>query len=604
MPGEILPLMFKVMRTVWRWRVQHFLLIWTAMTVLWASCTALAVWRSAPAIGRGEPAVHETNARTQPSMGYSSWMALTLLVLFLACYMVLLLKGENFAYYDNWLLTRFSLSGVNFPPPIWPQEGRFFPLAHQEFNLIQHFTKSLIGYHIVPMIQLLILSCTLLVLDKQLTVKARAGLAVLVLVTPGFVIGFGGLIYPERNIVFCLVCLLLFVKRLEESQRIGWAIAAVVSAQIMIYEKETAFLLVLGLAIGGLVFGYWKQQTEVSKNHLLQRKENRLYTCLALLTIPFLLYYLAAMNLRSNVHYNADTRLTFLSTAISYITLDLLAWLFAIFFFGRAYRILQRRTLASPFWDGVALGGVLCFAAYLYLGLSSAYYLAPVNLIAVLYVGRFLVLAWTQTRLWPRIAIGSLCTIVLLQNLALSAICLYQRKNLLHAKAAISQILIDRYRAGQLHSLFFPFADPYVVHEFAAYLSYRGVPIEEAATEFAGSGRAVRLSARSIQKDSRCVEWFTFLCHARSQPEKGDLVIVLPDDSASFADALPYRSPNELVFSYQPRPEILHALGPINRRIHIASHLFYPYGFELQGSWPQEELPDRWLDASIAESGR
>lgn len=603
MPGEFLPVVFKVMRAVWRWRVQHFFLIWAAMTVVWASCTALAVWRSGAVPSQGQPAFATAAPRIQLSAAYKSWVVLALLVLFLTCYVAVLLSGENFAYYDNWLLTRFSLRGVDFPPPIWPREGRFFPLGHQEFNLIQHFTKSLLGYYFLPVVQLLILCCALLILDKQLSIKARVGLVVLLLVTPGFVISFGGLIYPERDIVFCLVCLLLFVKRFEESKRIGWAMAAVVSAQIMIYEKETGFLLVLGLAVGGLLFDCWKREGRFWEIYPLGSKANRLYACLTLLTMPFLLYYAATMNHRPMAHYNSDTRLTFLTTCMAYVKLDLLAWLFVVFLLRRSYRILQRRTVASPFWDGLALGGVLCFAAYVCLGLSSPYYLAPVNLIAILYVGRFLVLAWTQTCLWQRIAVASLCAIVLLQNIALSSICLYQRKNLLHAKAAIAQILVERYRAGQAVTLFFPFADPYVLNEFAAYLSYQGIPIEEATTEFPGAGRSVRMFARSIEKDSRCVEWLTFFCHAGNQPEKGDLVIVLPDDSASFADVLQYRRPDELVFSYQPRPEILHALGPIDRRIHIASHLFYPYGFDLQGSWPYGELPDRWLDASIAEWG-
>ena len=536
-------------------------------------------------------------------MLHSSWSALTLLVLFLACYIPLLLKWENFAYYDNWVLTGFSVRGVDFPPPIWPHEGRFFPLAYQDFNLIRHFTKSVIGYHALPMVQLLILSCILLILDKQLNIKERVFLIVLLLVTPGFVISFGGLVYPERNVVFCLVCLLLFVERFEKSHRTAWAVAAVVAAQIMIYEKETAFLLLLGFGIGGLVFGYRNQQQEICRIRLLRSKENRLYACLALLTIPFLLYYAAATDRHPKAYYNAEDRLTLLATCISYIKLDLLAWLFVIFLLGRAYQILRRRTVPSPFWDGLGLGGVLCFAAYLYLGLSSAYYLSPVNLIAILYIGRFIALGWTQTRLWQRIAVATLCAVVLIQSISLSAVCLFQRKNLLHAKAAIAQIVAERYKAGKAHSLFFPFASPYVLNEFAAYLSYRGIPVEAATTRFAAPNRTVIVFARSIEKDGPCLQWTTFLCRAGSQPATGDLVIVLPDDNASLADVLPYRGPNELVFTYHPKPEIPRAVRQIDRRIHIDPHLFSPYGFDLQGSWPHTEFPDRWLDASVAAWG-
>jgi hypothetical protein len=53
-------------------------------------------------------------------------------------------------------------------------------------------------------------------------------------------------------------------------------------------------------------------------------------------------------------------------------------------------------------WDGLAVGGVACFFGYLFLGMFSHYYLAPVDLIAVLYVGRFAILSWPSMHGWSR----------------------------------------------------------------------------------------------------------------------------------------------------------------------------------------------------------
>ena len=111
----------------------------------------------------------------------------------------------------------------------------------------------------MPILQLLILSCILLILDSELSIKARAGLVVLLLVTPGIVISFGDLIYSERNAVFCLACLLLSVKRFEQTQFIFWAVAAAISAQVMLYEKETAFLLLLGFVTGKIILTCWNR---------------------------------------------------------------------------------------------------------------------------------------------------------------------------------------------------------------------------------------------------------------------------------------------------------------------------------------------------------
>jgi hypothetical protein len=41
-----------------------------------------------------------------------------------------------------------------------------------------------------------------------------------------------------------------------------------------------------------------------------------------------------------------------------------------------------------------------------------------------------------------------------------------------------------------------------------------------------------------------------------SEPDRGDLVIVLPDAHASLAEASAYRQRGEPLFSYEPRPAI------------------------------------------------
>ena len=52
------------------------------------------------------------------------------------------------------MFTLITLKGHDITPPIWNGEGRFFPLGHQEFNLIRHFTNTVFGYHVLPIIQL------------------------------------------------------------------------------------------------------------------------------------------------------------------------------------------------------------------------------------------------------------------------------------------------------------------------------------------------------------------------------------------------------------------------------------------------------------------
>ena len=110
----------------------------------------------------------------------------------------------------------------------------------------------------------------------------------------------------------------------------------------------------------------------------------------------------------------------------------------------------------------------------------SAYYLAPVDLIAVLYVGRFVILSWGKRGLWSKAAIIALLCAVLFQDVTLSAFRMFERKNVIHGKAEIASAIKAHQQngTGKAQGIFFPFASPYRVKEFASYLNYLGVPME------------------------------------------------------------------------------------------------------------------------------
>lgn len=563
--------------------------IWIATAVTAAVSVARIVGQPTPLrVREAEKASIIRKPRYVSSRGAA--VALTLLALFLVCYIVLTLTWEDFAYSDNSIFTLYTLRGVDYRPPIWQHLGRFFPLGHQEFNLIRHFTGSVVGYHALPIVQLLVLCGILLMLDEELSITARAGLTACALVLPGIVISFGGLIYSERNVVLWLACLVLFIKRFEQTQAPAWAVCAVVSAQIMIYYKETAFLLLLGLAVGRLLLRCRNADQAGWDCERLRDKESRLDLCLASLAVLFLLNYAFAMLPRLHVRqYAHEYGLPAAEVVLAYVKLDLLAWLFVALGLGRAYLILRRRVPPSPLWDGLALGGMACFTAYLSLGLFSGYYLAPVDLIAVLYVGRFAILYWGQRSLGSKVAIMILLGAVLFQDVSLSAFRVFERKNVIHGKAEIAGVVKAQYQsgAGNGRRIFFPFASPYSVMEFAAYLSYRGVPVEGAPVASAGPNSVVLVS-KAVVNDGPCVVYASPVCHAGSDPDPGDLVIVLPDDDASLAETTPYRSGGQLLFSYEPCPRIPPWLYPLVARLHVASFAF-----------AHKKLPDRWLHASV-----
>ena len=425
----------EILRALWAMRPAHsFWQIWITITAAAAICVAVAVGRPA--------APRRQGATKRPINLIRTWRevetpgavaALTLLAVIVAFYIAMTLVWEDFSFSDNPWFTLFTLKGDNVGKPIWPASGRFFPLGFQEFNLVRHFTDTITGYQVLPIVQLLIFSCILLVLDDDLSITARAALVILALLTPSILISFTGLIFPERNVLFFLSCLLLSVKRFGQTQSIAWAVAAVVCAQFMLYYKETAFLLLLGFAAGRLV---WRCRSAPHGGWDYDRlwdKESRLDLCLASLAVLFLLYYSAGMGLyhyfgyKSEV-YAAAARQPLAEIVTGYIRVDLLAWLFVAIVLGRIYLILRQRAAPSLLWDPLAFGGVACLIGYLYLGLFHVYYLAPVDLIAVLYVGRFAALSWTRMRSWAKIAASVLAFTLLLQYVVVSAFALFQQK--------------------------------------------------------------------------------------------------------------------------------------------------------------------------------
>jgi hypothetical protein len=583
------------LKILWNERIDLFWPIWIAITAIGVF---LVIWM----LPRRE-SIRDSIPSRWPDLPRISILAVAFLGVFLACYIAGSLVWEDFTYTDNSMFTYGTLTGHDVGPPIWPDLGRFFPLGYQEFNLLRHVTSSATGYHAFRLFQLALLAAMLLLFDEELSVQARVALIILALITPSILISLTGLIYPEANIIFWLICLAWSVKRFEQTRSTAWAVAAVICSQFMLYYKEIAFLLLLGFAVGRLLFRCCRGDHGGLDFEQLRARESRLDICLVLLAAMFLLYYLAAMFPQYGMRYAHLYRLPLPQVLSAYLKVDLLVWVFVAVVFVRISLILRRKTAPSPLWDGFALGCVSYTAGYLILRMHSAYYLAPVDLIAVLYLGRLAMLSAKSMSRAASLAVLALLTLILLQDLSLSAFRMYETKNVIHAKSQIGRLIEARYQSGPHNSmrLFFPFAHPYNMMEFAAYLNYLGVPTEFAVdldylgvrAERAPAGifatAPVAIAGRAIQKDGPCVVDRPFVCHSAGQPERGDLVVVFPDDSTRADGLILYRQGGtEPLFSYHPYPSIPQLLIPYMSRLHVLSYVFFYH-----------PLPDRWPNASV-----
>jgi hypothetical protein len=573
--------MLHVLHHLWKLRNEFFWPIWVSTTVLAALLTAWFASRN--------KTIHEDSVPPRKKgLARGVLLVVGFLAVLLAFYIAGSLVWEDFTYYDNSYFTNGTIVGKNIPLQILPSDGRFFPLGHQEYNVIRHFTTSVVGYHSLRIIQLVLLCGLLLFFDDKLNIWARLTLIILLLITPGFLISFSGLIYPEWNVIFALVCLAWSVKRFEQTQSGAWAAAAVVSSQVMLYYKETAFLLLLGFAVGRILLRSWNAPGPGWDFKRLRDPESRLDICVILLGAFFLVYYLASMYPNYNTGYADEAQLPLTQILVSYLKLDLLVWMLAAVVLVRIVQILRRKSEPKLLWDGLALGAVGCLVAYLILRMNAGYFLAPADIIAILYLGHLTFLSLEKMTSTQKLCTASLLVLVVLQDFSLSAFRMYERKNVIHAKAELAKAIKRQYESdpASVTRLFFPFAQPFHIMEFVSYLNYIGVPVEQVPAAPA-AGHSVVIVGRVFQTDAPC-GYRAFLCHAGGHPDSGDLIVVLPDDFTRPDELNPYQREDGPLFSYHPRPYIPQWLFPYVSALHVVSPIF-----------SQHQLPDSWLNASV-----
>src|SRR5215469_1361232 len=120
------------------WTIRHAILL--SFGLVWITITtAAAIWVASSV---GQVAIPGRERSTRGPIGLVALSrrdgaprcigALTLLGLFLASYIAMVLVWEDFAYYDDSVFTLTTLKGHNFPLIIWQEEGRFAPFGLQE----------------------------------------------------------------------------------------------------------------------------------------------------------------------------------------------------------------------------------------------------------------------------------------------------------------------------------------------------------------------------------------------------------------------------------------------------------------------------------------
>jgi hypothetical protein len=336
---------------------QHFVLLWfisfaLVIVVGWlVSPDPNPAW--SPGLGQ---ATWETNVKRLSQLGWADGLSGFLFIGFAIFYSYLIFYKEDFSYYDDDLLTDFSLQGKSFAPPIWTGVGRFYPLADQEFNLLSFLTRSPFGYHALVVLQLIILIVVIFLILREFRFRYRCLIAAAVMMAPSFLIPFMGFVYPERNVLFGMAILLLCLQRYYRSRSRLYFLGALGTTHFILYYKETVVLFVVTFAITYMFLQLYQSLSAGPRSWRILLLENVLPLGMLGVAGIYTVLFLAAMLPHRGFSYVNGLREPLSSVLVSYClpsccleSVASCSLVFRLILYG-IHSPLERLFTSSAFW--------------------------------------------------------------------------------------------------------------------------------------------------------------------------------------------------------------------------------------------------------------
>ena len=209
----------------------------------------------------------------------------------------------------------------------------------------------------------------------------------LLLVSPAFSTSWLRLFVPERmEFVFLSVFLLCYAYILRHKQATFALICGIISANIALYYKETAFAMIGAFAFVMLVCGYRKFSTQIRIFNLL----------LLLSSVVWLVvyYYVVLLNKQGDGFYGEtpyNALLMIGKTLFSGFLNE--PFLYGVVFVGLMYRIYMvfvKKSAFNPLLDSSIVASAILLLEYIVLRLGSLHYPLPAYIFALIVIGYFL----------------------------------------------------------------------------------------------------------------------------------------------------------------------------------------------------------------------
>lgn len=351
------------------WTHGHFLcLAFIVVIALLASFAGAPFRQTSPASPCAEP---------QAAMPGMAWLYLVF-GLAMGLYAAAIPAGESMTWYDaNQLFSTFT--GHQFyPPPIWPGAGRFFPLAHQEFQLLSLISNTLVFYHIFAAVEMLVLVAVLMWSTRNAPVWGMAVIAGTVL-TPAVNQVFFELIYSERNMLLLMAFAVLGGQAWRgRGSLLGLTTAAASAAAVTLY-KETAFLFVAAESAGAAAQSWFEPETGIRRRLLV------LAGVLAVVCVVWLGVYAIAILPQIETAYSAWAGATRIG-ALEACVMQPWSWLLAVLLLMRLNELAEDIAAVDAIWDGVLVSAVIYAAAIIVLRFTLSYYMAPAAFLTWFYL--------------------------------------------------------------------------------------------------------------------------------------------------------------------------------------------------------------------------
>jgi len=347
---------------------------------------------------------------------------------------------EDFTFWDN----QIFFSGLRgerqyFAPMILLESGRFFPLAHQEFAWLGAIDTSGVLYHLVAVVQLLVVCACSIALTRP-TAPVAALLVVGLVTAQPVLVTYMGLTFPERNTLFLLSIFLVFLIYYFRTGRPLALFVSMLAITPTLLYKETAFIFpgVIGTTlVGAYLLPRLFAEPSISRRSLLVAG-----VPLVGVAVAFVAYYVAVILPATEVSYAATHAAS--SNMLQTIAREPWSWVLAGALAVRIWLLGWRSVKLDPVWDGLFAATILYGAAFFVLGLLRPNLISPVAFGAWLYAIHLATgeMAVRMPR-WARFAVLALLIACVVVQLGPAWRTFKGRKELVHSKASAARFVAD-----------------------------------------------------------------------------------------------------------------------------------------------------------------